>query len=208
MRPSFIAIEGNIGAGKSTLAAKLALHLKAELLEEKFEENPLLPSFYLDAAGYAYPLELSLLIDRFRDIKKRVIPGRPVVADYWFNKSLIFARTNLSREDFAHFMKLFTSLEFKLPVPDLVIYYHRSPEKASEGIRERGREYEQGIPGKYLEKLEKQYLSYLKQYRKSPVLWLDGERFAPARNREDMSRLLKLLDTPFKPGLNRPDLGI
>ncbi len=207
MKYRFIAIEGNIGAGKSTLASKLAAHFRADLLEESFEENPLLPAFYKDPLTFAYPLEVSFLMDRFRDLKRRGPGSGPLIADYWIHKSLIFAKTNLKKEQWLRFEELFHSIEPLLPEPDLILYYHRSVEKVKTGIRERGREFEQDIHDKYLLKLEKNYLQYLKKNRKIPVLWLNGEGFQPGRNREHFQQLLKVLEGSFRGGLNKPELG-
>lgn len=206
MSCNFIAIEGNIGAGKSTLASKLAAAMGGDLLEEQFEDNPLLPAFYRSPGELAYPLELSFLMDRFRDVHRKVSGRHVVVADYWVNKSLVFAKVNLKKEQYQQLEALFQTLEPLLPVPDLVIYYHRSVEKVQESIASRGRAYEQEIPSKYLTRLEKAFLTYLRRQRKIPVLWLEGERFYPARNREHMQWLLNQIKTGCKPGLNRPVL--
>lgn len=208
MKYPYIAVEGNIGAGKSTLASKLSAALGAHILEEQFEENPLLPAFYGDPKPFAYPLEVSFLMDRFRDVKRNIQPGRRTVADYWFNKSLVFARVNLKGEQFAQFEGLFNTLVSLLPSPDLLIYYHRPVDKVQEGILTRGRPFELSIKRSYLERVEKGFLAYLKKQKQIPVLWVEGSRFHPARNREDMNRLLNLLDVDFRPGLNYPKTGV
>ncbi len=202
MNYRYIAVEGNIGAGKSTLASKLASHFTANLIEEEFESNALLPSFYKDPDKYAYPLELSFLLDRFRQLKSSYKQGDRMVSDFWFNKSWVFGKTNLPKEQWDQFSKVFDSLAAEVPKPDLVIYYHRDIEGIQESIKMRGRSYESGVSEKYLSKLERNFKSYCKNIRDVPLLWVEGNAFAPGRNKEHFKAFLEAFQAPLNPGLN------
>ena len=202
MRWNYLAIEGNIGAGKSTLASRLSGHYMADILEEEFEDNPLLPAFYRDPSGFGFPLEISFLIDRYRQLVKGVRPGNRVISDFWFDKSMVFGGVNLKGEKLAMFKSLFLELKTRVPKPDLVLYYHREIEKVKEGIQFRGREYEKAIEADYLKRVEKGFMAYLKKEKNVPLLLIPGENFSPGRDREHLLRLVQILDRDFKPGIN------
>jgi deoxyadenosine/deoxycytidine kinase len=163
----FIAIEGNIGAGKSTLANLLAKHYDARLVLEEFADNNFLPKFYNEPDRYAFPLELSFLADRFKQLKHRILHQdlfqQKVVADYIFTKSKLFAKVNLKDDEYDLFQKLFDIIDLQLPQPDLLIYLHCPVQKLQQNIQHRGRSYEQRIPDEYLERVQDVYQQYLKQ---------------------------------------------
>lgn len=143
MHYNFIAIEGNIGAGKTTLASKLALSYKGKLILEEFDTNPFLPRFYKNPAQYALALELSFLAERFQQLKTELRNGDYLrIADYYFSKTLVFARTNLPPDEFSVFEKMFSITAAQLPVPELVIFLNPRTEKLKENIHKRGRTYE------------------------------------------------------------------
>ena len=131
-----------------------------------------------------------------------------MVADYWFHKSMVFAKVNLKKDQFARFEELFNALEPLIRSPDLVIYYHRSVEKVQKGIKDRGREFEQEIHVNYLLKLERNFTGYFKRHKKVPVLWVDGDRMNPARIREHFQALTMAIDQPIKKGLHKLELGL
>lgn len=167
MNYRFIAIEGNIGAGKSTLANLLAEHYKAKLILEEFADNNFLPKFYQEPDRYAFPLELSFLADRYKQLKP-TLPNQDlfqqrIVADYLFTKSKLFAKVNLKDDEYELFQKLFDIIDLHLPPPDLLIYLHAPIQKLQQNIKQRGRSYEQKISAEYLEKVQDVYSSYLKQ---------------------------------------------
>lgn len=167
MNYQYIAIEGNIGAGKSTLANLLAKHYDARVVLEEFADNNFLPKFYQDAERYAFPLELSFLADRFKQLKQLAINhdlfNGNVISDYVITKSKLFARVNLKDQEYELFQKLFDIIAPNLPVPDLLIYLHTPVNKLQQNIKQRGRTYEQSISAEYLERVQQVYQQYLKQ---------------------------------------------
>lgn len=168
-----VAVEGNIGAGKTTLALRLAKELGAVFIPERFEENPLLPKFYADPERYAFALETSFLEDRFRQLTSEFPAGQPVVTDYYYGKSLVFGRINLSGEELKLFERLFFHFEKTMHLPDLVIYLHRDTGGLRENISRRGRSYEQGIETTYLEKIDAGYAAHFSENRPFPLLHID-----------------------------------
>lgn len=167
MNYRYIAIEGNIGAGKTTLATMLAAHYNARLVLEEFADNTFLPKFYAEPERYAFPLELSFLADRYKQLKNLLmVPDlfqEKVVADYILAKSKLFARTNLKEDEYELFQNFFDIINQHLPQPDLLIYLHAPIEKLQSNIAHRGRSYEQAIPDEYLDKVQHTYQQYLKQ---------------------------------------------
>lgn len=163
----YIAIEGNIGAGKTTLAQLLAQHYNARLVLEEFADNNFLPKFYADPERYAFPLELSFLADRFKQLKDLLNTGdlfaQRIVSDYVFPKSKLFARINLKDEEYDLFQRLFDIIDPNLAAPDLLIYLHAPVGHLQHNIQKRGRSYEQSIPDTYLEKVQGVYQQFLKQ---------------------------------------------
>ncbi|NQX91077.1 MAG: deoxynucleoside kinase, partial [Flavobacteriales bacterium] len=174
---SYIAIEGNIGAGKTSLATMLSEEFNAKLVLEEFADNPFLPKFYDNADRYAFPLELSFLAERFAQLKKdlnsRDLFQPSVIADYFISKSKIFAKANLSKEEYALFNQVFELMDPSLPKPQLLVYLHLPVEELQKNIKKRGREYEQNIQDKYLQKIQKSYFSFIKQQRKLRTVVID-----------------------------------
>lgn len=173
MEYRYIAVEGNIGAGKSTLALMLSAYYGTRLLEEGFADNHLLPKYYKDPERYALQLELSFLAARYKQCKQ-LLSGdlfqEKVVADYMFTKSKLFARVSLPDEEYYLFEKLFEIIEPQLPVPDLLIYLHAPIGRLQRNIRERGRSYEAQIEDEYLERLQDVYRQYLRQEQQKTLI--------------------------------------
>lgn len=169
----YICIEGNIGAGKSTLASALAKKLKASYVPEQFEENPLLPLFYKNNKLYGFPVEYSFLIDRHRQLHKH-FSKKPklTVSDYSIDKCLCFAEVNLSKKEYEIYKQHFQAISQTIPTPDLLVYLKLGKQQLQTNIGKRGRNYEQKITATYLNKIEKQYSKLLTTNRKMSILIL------------------------------------
>lgn len=196
----YIAIEGNIGAGKTTLAQKLAAHYGARLVLEEFADNTFLPKFYADPDRYAFPLELSFLADRYKQLKQLLATadlfGQVIVTDYTLTKSKLFARINLRDEEYGLFQQLFDIIDLHLPPPDLLIYLHAPVNTLQEHIRQRGRSYEQAIPDEYLSRVEEVYQQFLKQSTGKTLL-IDTSKADFATRPEHFDRLIDFLESPY-----------
>ena len=153
MKYNFITIEGNIGAGKTTLAHLLSKHFQARLVLEEFADNPFLPKFYESPEQYAFPLELFFMAERYKQLKDLLqtkdMFHSVTVSDYLFTKCLLFAKVNLPDEEFRLYQKLFEIINPQIVQPDLLIYLHSPVNKLQENIRKRNRTYEQSIPNDY-----------------------------------------------------------
>lgn len=163
---NYIAIEGNIGAGKTSLATKIAHDFNAKLILERFKDNPFLPKFYEDAARYAFPLEMSFLADRYQqindDLSQLDLFKNFIISDYDVFKSLIFSKITLQEDEFKLYRKLFHLMYKDLKKPDLYLYLYQNTARLQENIKKRGRDYEQNIDNAYLEKINAGYLEFLK----------------------------------------------
>ena len=176
MKSKFIAIEGNIGVGKTSLAKKIAKDYNSELILESFSNNPFLPKFYKDPEKYAFSLELFFMSERYHQLKKTWSGDlffSNKISDYFFMKSKIFAKTTLKDDELVLFDKLFEIMLSSLPYPDLLVYIHSDIKRLQENIHLRGRDFELNIDDSYLEALQNNYFDYLKKQKKSPVLILD-----------------------------------
>lgn len=184
---NYIAIEGNIGIGKTSLATVLAKDFNAKLILERFKDNPFLPKFYKDQARYAFPLEMSFLADRYQqlleDITQFDLFKDCVIADYDIFKSLIFAKVTLSEEEYNLYKKLFHLMHKELPKPDIYIYLYQHTDKLLENIKKRGRSYEQGIEADYLQRIHNGYFEFIKTQHDSNIRIIDitGRDFVKSR---------------------------
>ncbi len=174
---NYIAIEGNIGAGKTTLATKIAEDCNAKTVLERFADNPFLPKFYKDQSRYAFPLEMSFLADRYQqlsdDLAQFDLFKDFVVADYHIFKSIIFAKVTLQEDEFRLYKTMFDIIYKEMPKPDLYVYLYQNTERLLANIKKRGRNYEQEIPAEYLEKINRGYLDYIKSQADLNVLIID-----------------------------------
>jgi deoxyadenosine/deoxycytidine kinase len=168
MKHQFITIEGNIGAGKTTLANLLAKKLNARLILEEFAENPFLSKFYDNPSQYAFPLELFFMAERYKQLKELVhtkdLFQSITVSDYLFTKCLLFAKVNLPEEEFRLYQKLFDIIHQQLVFPDVLIYLHAPVNKLQQNIKKRNRPFEQAIPDEYLFNIQETYTHYIKQH--------------------------------------------
>jgi deoxyguanosine kinase len=204
---NYIAIEGNIGAGKTTLATRLSQQLNARLILEQFEDNSFLPKFYEDPARYAFPLELSFLADRFQQLKNQLAIHdmfHPVtIADYFILKSLIFAKKTLNGEEFNLYSRLFSIIENALPKPDLLVYLYVDINRLQSNIRKRGRIYEQKIEDDYLQRIQEGYLDYIKQQQGLRVLLIDTNKLDFVAHESDYNTLTDIILQEYPLGIHR-----
>ncbi len=171
-----IAIEGNIGTGKTTVSTLLSKALDAQIVLESFENNPFLTQFYRSGKDIAFQLEMFFLAERYHQMSRHLLGDiftNHIVADYFFSKSSIFGGINLDQAEKDLFMNLFHIMERFMPVPDILIYLHNDMETIIRQIAERGRSNEQSIPVAYLEKVEQAYFDFFKTERRMPVIIVD-----------------------------------
>ena len=203
---NFIAIEGNIGAGKTTLATKLSEQFNAKLILERFADNSFLPKFYKEPEKYAFPLEMSFLADRYQQLKDQ-LTARDLfktftVADYFIDKSLIFSRNNLQRDEFALYSRLFVIINSQLPKPDMIVYIYRNVKQLQENIRRRGRDYEQEINDDYLDGIQQGYLNYFRQLSGIRILIIDSSEIDFVARESDYNAVVDLISGQYLPGIH------
>jgi len=173
---SHIAIEGNIGSGKTTLATMLANDNDARLVLEQFADNPFLPKFYSDPEKHAFPLELFFMAERYhqlKNLKEQDLFKPQIVSDYFFVKSKLFAQNNLKKDEMQLFNRLFDIMLSSLSKPDLLVYLYSDVERLQQNIKNRGRDFEQNISDEYLQNIQDKYLDFLRKQSDFPVLLLD-----------------------------------
>lgn len=196
---SYLAIEGNIGAGKTSLATKIAHDFNAKLILERFKDNPFLPKFYTDASRYAFTLEMSFLADRYQqisdDLAQLDLFKDFIVSDYDVFKSLIFSKITLQEDEFKLYRKLFYLMHKDLKKPDLYVYLYQNTKRLQENIKKRGRDYEQNIEDAYLEQIHTGYLDFLKTKTDFNVKIIDISQKDFVENRTDY---LWILDSIFE----------
>lgn len=194
---NYIAIEGNIGAGKTTLATRISEDFNAKLVLERFADNPFLPKFYKDQNRYAFPLEMSFLADRYQqladDLSQFDLFADFVLADYHIFKSLIFAKVTLLEDEFRLYKTLFDIIYKEMPKPDLYVYLYQNTERLLKNIKKRGRSYEQEIPAEYLDKINQGYLDYIKTQTDLNVLVIDVSEFDFVKRQEDYVTILQAI---------------
>jgi 2-amino-4-hydroxy-6-hydroxymethyldihydropteridine diphosphokinase len=186
---NYVAFEGNIGAGKTTLATKIAEDFNAKSVLERFADNPFLPKFYKDQNRYAFPLEMSFLADRYKqlsdDLSQFDLFKDFVVADYHIFKSLIFAKITLAEDEYRLYSNLFHIIYKEMPKPDLYVYLYQNSERLLQNIKKRGRSYEQEIEADYLDKINTGYLDYIKSQTDLNILIIDVSDRDFVKNHED-----------------------
>lgn len=194
---NYIAIEGNIGAGKTSLATKLAQDFNSKLILERFKDNPFLPKFYEEPSRFAFPLEMSFLADRYQqlleDIAQYDLFNDTVIADYDAYKSLIFAKVTLQDEEYNLYRKLYHLMHKELAKPDIYIYLFQNTERLLENIKMRGRDYEKSIQAQYLKKINTGYLEYIKTLPQEKVKIIDVSEMDFVANRKDYLSVIKQL---------------
>lgn len=197
MSIDYLVIEGNIGAGKTTLAKMLSVDLNSKLILEGFSDNPFLPKFYSDPAKYSFPLELSFLAERYSQLKtdlaSRDLFHELTITDYYFMKSLIFAQNTLAPDEYNLYRKFFDIIYERLPKPDLYVYLHLPEDLLIENIRKRDRDYEQSIKIGYLKTIREGYFNFFSQQNDFPVLIIDTSKIDFVKNNSDYQLVKDLI---------------
>jgi deoxyadenosine/deoxycytidine kinase len=204
---NFVVIEGNIGAGKTSLTKQIAQDLNAKVIFEQFAENPFLPKFYQDSEKYSFPLELSFLADRYHQLKAELSSDmfkNFVIADYYFTKSLIFSKNTLQDDEYKLYRQIFNIIYNSLPKPDLYVYLYLSVENLQKNIKKRGRNYEQNISNEYLEKIQNGYFSYFKQEKEGTFLVIDTNEIDFVNRPEDYKKIMNtIFQNQYSKGIHR-----
>ncbi|MDE3212135.1 MAG: deoxynucleoside kinase [Bacteroidota bacterium] len=203
MKYNFITIEGNIGAGKTTLAHLLSKRLNARLILEQFADNPFLPKFYENQQQYAFPLELFFMAERYKQLKDLLqtkdLFQNITISDYLFTKCLLFAKVNLPEPEFQLYQKLFDIINPQLIQPDLLIFLHAPVSKLKENIKKRNRPYEQGIEPEYLASLQDTYSQYIRQHN-IKTLFIDATSADFLGNEAHLEAVVEALDRDYGEG--------
>ena len=203
MNYHFITIEGNIGAGKTTLSHLLSRHFNARLVLEEFADNPFLPKFYENPKQYAFPLELFFMAERFKQLKDLIqqkdLFQTVTISDYLFTKCLLFAKVNLPEDEFRLYQRLFEIIHQQLLQPDLLIYLHTPISKLQENIKKRKRSYEQNIQDEYLYNIQETYSHYIKQHNHK-TLFIDASNADFLGNEKHLQVVIDALEKDYDEG--------
>jgi deoxyguanosine kinase len=203
MNYHFITIEGNIGAGKTTLAHLLSRHYNARLILEEFADNPFLAKFYENPQQFAFPVELFFMAERYKQLKDLLhtqdLFNSVTISDYLFTKCLLFAKVTLPVDEFRLYQRLFDIIHQQLIQPDLLIYLHSPIQKLQENIKKRNRSYEQNIPDDYLFNLQETYTHYIKQHN-IKTLFIDMSNADLLGNPLHLQTIIEALDKEYEEG--------
>lgn len=203
MKYHFITIEGNIGAGKTTLSLLLSKHYNARLILEQFADNPFLAKFYEQPKQYAFPVEVFFMAERYKQLKDLIhtkdLFQTITISDYLFTKCLLFAKVNLSDDEFRLYQKIFEIIHQQLIQPDLLIYLHVPVSKLQENIRKRNRPYEQSIPDDYLFNIQQTYTNYIRQHN-IKTLFIDAANADFLDNEKHLQTVIDALEKDYEQG--------
>ncbi len=201
-----IAIEGNIGAGKTTLCTMIQEDFNCRLILEQFADNPFLPYFYENQERYAFPVELFFMTERHKQLQEsltqRDLFQQLIVTDYFFIKTLLFAKNNLNSEEYRLFQRLFNILNTSFPKPELIVFLHRTVENLMENIQRRGRSYEQDIKPKYLLEIQNTYFEYFKSEQSVPIIIIDVEQVNFQKNSNHYELIIDAMKSKYQPGIH------
>ena len=213
MQYNYIAIEGTIGAGKTTLASRIANDFNGKLVLEEFEgdKNPFLPKFYKEPEKYSFQLEMTFLPLRFQQLKDKLsvldLFHDFIISDYYVAKSLIFSKNNLQDDEYQLFSRFFNIIFSDMPKPELLVYLYSDVERLQTNIRKRGRSYEQEISDAYLENIQQGYFDFLRQQQNNMrILLLDTNDLDFVANEKDYQRIIEAINQPYEIGLHRISL--
>lgn len=206
MQYKIITIEGNIGSGKTSLAKKLAQQYHTHLVLETFADNPFLQKFFEKQQDYALGMEMFFMAERYEqfntEIEIHLQEDKPIILDYLFTKSLIFAKANLDSTEFNLFKKIFDILNPKLPSPDLIIYLHSEPKRLIENIKFRGREFEQTVKLEYLKKIEEAYFERINNLNGAVKLIVDVTHADFIENENQFNRISAMIENFYPIGIH------
>ena len=195
---NYVAIEGNIGSGKTSLSNLMSDEFNAKIVLERFADNPFLPKFYEDQERFAFPLEMSFLADRYQqltdDLAQFDLFKNFIVSDYYIFKSLIFAQVTLQKEEYALYRKMFDIMYKEISKPDLYIYLHQNTDRLLENIKKRGRDYESSISIDYLSRLNERYEAWIQTYDKGKLLIIDVDDLDFVKNKKDLQTIIDKID--------------
>lgn len=210
MEYNYIAIEGTVGAGKTTLASRIAKDYNGKLVLEEFEadKNPFLPKFYKEPEKYSFQVEMTFLALRFQQLKDKLanldLFHDFIISDYYVAKSLIFSRNNLQEDEYELFSRFFSIIFSNLPKPGLLVYLYLDVDHLQYNIRKRGRSYEQEIPNEYLENIQKGYFEFIRQEQNNMrILMLDTNRLDFVAHEKDYQLIMEAINQPYDVGLHR-----
>jgi deoxyadenosine/deoxycytidine kinase len=205
---NYLVIEGNIGAGKTTLAQMISNKYQAKLVLEQFADNPFLPKFYENQQQYSFPLEMAFLAERYNQLNKELshfeLFSSFIISDYYFMKSLIFAQNTLQTDEYNLYRQFFNIIYDRLPKPDLYVYLHKEPDLLLKNIAMRGRSYETHITKDYLEKITQGYFNYFRQQRDIRILVIDTNGIDFVKKAEDFEKVTEtIFSQKFSKGVTR-----
>ena len=210
MEYNYIAIEGTVGVGKTTLATRIANDYNGKLVLEEFEadKNPFLPKFYKEPDKYSFQVEMTFLALRFQQLKDKLanldLFHDFIISDYYVAKSLIFSRNNLHEDEYELFARFFNIIFSTMPKPELLVYLYSDVERLQYNIRKRGRSYEQEIPDAYLKNIQQGYLDFIRQEQNNMrILMLDTDKLDFVANEKDYQMILEAISQPYEIGLHR-----
>ena len=213
MNYNYIAIEGSLGAGKTTLASRIAKDFNGKLVLEEFEadKNPFLPKFYKEPEKYSFQVEMTFLALRYQQLKDKLgaldLFHDFIISDYYVAKSLIFSKNNLQDDEYQLFSRFFNIIFSDIPKPELLVYLYSSVDRLQANIRKRGRSYEQEISDAYLENIQQGYFDFLRQQQNHMrILLVDTNRLDFVANESDYRRIIEVIDRPYEVGLHRVSL--
>ena len=210
MHYNFLVVEGNIGAGKTSLSNMLAKDYQANLILECFEKNPFLLKFYKDPEKHALTLELFFMAERYRQLKNQKdqdLFRTITITDYFFSKSKLFAQNNLEKDELKLFNNLFEIMFPSMPQPDLLIYLYSNVAHLQYNIKKRGRDFEKGITDEYLQNIQNRYLDCLKKQNNFPVLLLDISKVDFKESEKVYSKIKQLLNNSYELGVHQFNLA-
>lgn len=209
----YIAVEGNIGAGKTSFTKMVRDEYNCRLILEEFAENPFLPLFYENPKRYAFTVELFFMTERYKQMEDSLVAQQSLfsdftISDYVFVKTLIFARKNLSEKEFKLFQQLFTTLQQNFPNPDLLVFLHRNVDILLKNISKRGRDYEKNISRDYLYNIQDSYFEYFRNIVSFPILIIDLGDIDFIEEKQYYDILKSIIAKKYNPGVHRVTLHV